>query len=501
MKKLLYLLIFILVGASFTSCEPEFTSPIGDESYSSGDADFSKFVSVGNSLTAGYTNGTLYKSGQELSFPAILANQMKLAGGGEFTQPYLADDSNDVGGMIFAGNTILAPKLIVNASQGSVERINRAPSIDITDIHPGPYNNMGVPGAKVFHLGAAGYGNLANVPIGAANPYYVRMASAPNTPVIADAVAQNPTFFTLWIGANDVLAFATSGGLGVDQTGNFDPTTYGANDITDPMVFAGVYSQLLDALTANGAKGVVATIPDVASVPYFTTIPYNPIPMTDQATVDALNNAYLQYNGGLQVALANGLIDAAEASKRTIVFAMGANAMVIEDEDLTDLSGLGLPSIRQTNTDDLVVLPAKSVIGQADPNNPSLINGITKPLADQWVLTDTEINSVRTATAAYNGTINQLAAAKDIPVADMAATMAQMINGLKIEDGSVYTADYFNGANLDNLSFGLDGVHPNSRGYAIIANKFIDVINSKYNATLPKVVPAGYPTITILGSN
>jgi hypothetical protein len=209
----------------------------------------------------------------------------------------------------------------------------------------------------------------------------------------------------------------------------------------------------------------------------------------------------LQYNGGLQVALANGLIDAAEASKRTIVFAMGANAMVIEDEDLTDLSGLGLPSIRQTNTDDLVVLPAKSVIGQADPNNPSLINGITKPLADQWVLTDTEINSVRTATAAYNGTINQLAAAKDIPVADMAATMAQMINGLKIEDGSVYTADYFNGANLDNLSFGLDGVHPNSRGYAIIANKFIDVINSKYNATLPKVVPAGYPTITILGSN
>jgi len=501
MKKLLYLFIFILVGASFTSCEPEFDSPISDGDYTSGSADFSKFVAVGNSLTAGYTNGTLYKSGQELSFPAILATQMKLAGGGNFTQPYLDDDSNDVGGMSLAGNTILPPKLIVNASQGSVERINQAPSIDVTAIHAGPYNNMGVPGAKIFHLGAPGYGSLANLALGTANPYYVRMASSPGATVIADAAGQQPTFFSLWIGNNDVLSFATSGGMGVDQTGNMDPSTYGPNDITDPTVFAGVYSQLLDALTANGAKGVVATLPDVASVPYFTTIPYNPIPMTDQATVDALNNAYLQYNGGLQVALANGLIDAAEASKRTIVFAMGANAMVIEDEYLTDLSGLGLPSIRQTNTNDLVILPAKSIIGTPDPNNASLINGITKPLADQWILVEDEIALVRTATAAYNGAINQLATAKDLPVADMAATMEQMVSGLKIEDGSIYTADYFNGSNLDNLTFGLDGVHPNSRGYAIIANKFIDVINAKYGSNLPKVVPASYPTITILGSN
>jgi lysophospholipase L1-like esterase len=500
MKKILYLFIFVLVGASFTACEPEFDSPIGEGDYTNGTADFSKFVAVGNSLTAGYTNGTLYKSGQELSFPAILASQMKLVGGGEFTQPYLDDDTNDVGGMTVAGTTILPQKLIINASQGSVERINQAPTVDVTAIHAGPYNNMGVPGAKIFHLGAPGYGNLANLALGTANPFYVRMASSPNATVIADAASQNPTFFTLWIGTNDILSFATSGGMGVDQTGNFDPTTYGPNDITDPMVFAGVYSQLLDALTANGAKGVVATLPDVASVPYFTTIPYNPIPM-DQATVDALNNAYLQYNGGLQVALANGLIDAAEASKRTIVFAMGANAMVIEDEYLTDLSGLGLPSIRQANANDLVILPAKSIIGTPDPNNTSLINGITKPLSDQWILVENEIALVRTAAAAYNGAINQLAANKDLPVADMAATMEQMVNGLKIEDGSVYTADYFNGGNLDNLSFGLDGVHPNSRGYAIIANKFIDVINAKYGSTLPKVVPGSYPTITILGSN
>jgi hypothetical protein len=118
---------------------------------------------------------------------------------------------------------------------------------------------MGVPGAKSFHFVAPGYGNLAGVPIGAASPYFARMASSASATVLEDAIAQNPTFFTLSeVGGNDVLAFATSGGSGVDQTGNSDPSTYGGNDITDPGVFAQVFTGMVDALTANGAKGVNA---------------------------------------------------------------------------------------------------------------------------------------------------------------------------------------------------------------------------------------------------
>jgi len=504
MKKIFYILSSLLIASSFTACQPEFSNPIGDSTFTSGDADFSNYVSVGNSLTAGYTNGTLYKSGQENSFPAILSEQMKLAGGGDFTQPYLDDDTNDVGGMVFSGATIIPQKLIINASAGGPERINQTPTMDITNIHPGPYNNMGVPGAKVFHLVAPGYGDIANLPLGKSNPYFVRMASAPTKSVIEDAVAKNPTFFTLWIGANDVLSYATGGGVGVDQNAanNIDPTTYGPEDITHVNVFGAVYSQIVNALTANGAKGVVATVPDVSSIPYFTTIPYNPIPVTAQAQADALNAAYAQYNGGLQQALAGGLITQDEVDARTISFAVGANAMVIEDDFLTDLSGLGLPSIRQTTADDLVVLLAKSVIGVApNPNQPQLVYGVTIPLEDKWILSKDEIAQVRAATAGYNQMITNIAASKDLPVADMAAMMEQMKNGLVLEDGSMYTADYFNGSNLDNLSFGLDGVHPTPRGYAIIANKFIEVIEQKYGAKLPKVVPAQYPTFDILPSN
>jgi len=78
------------------------------------------------------------------------------------------------------------------------------------------FNNVGVPGAKSFHLTFPGYGSL--------NPYFGRMASSASATMLGDAAGQNPTFFTLSeIGGNDVLSYATSGGIGVDQTGNFNP--------------------------------------------------------------------------------------------------------------------------------------------------------------------------------------------------------------------------------------------------------------------------------------
>jgi len=500
-KYIVYLFTFSLL--ILTGCEPEFSNPVDPENVevSSGNADFSRYVAIGNSLTAGYSNGTLYLSGQKHSFPVLLAERMKEAGGGEFTVPYLEDDVENIGGMKLNGQIILKPRLVVDAGEGQVERLNKEPTQELT-IKPGPYNNMGVPGAKIYHYFYSGYGNIANLLNGTANPYYVRMASSPDATVFGDVMAQNPTFFSLWLGNNDALWYATSGGIGTNQTGNPDASTYGPNDLTDPGLFAYLYNEMLSALTASGAKGVVATIPDVASIPYMTTIPYNPVPLDDE-TAEILNAVYAQYNGGIQAALANGLITEEEAQKRTITFVEGQNPVVITDEYLTDLSALGLPSIRQTYDGDLIVLPAASIIGQADPANPQLIYGITAPLEDKWVLTDQEITEVRTVTASYNNTIRALAQAYNLAVADMAAAMEELISGLRLEDNSLYTADYFSGLyTLPNLFFSLDGVHPNRKGYVILANTFIDAINAKYGSTLRKYHPGYYdPDIMILPSN
>ena len=137
------------------------------------------------------------------------------------------------------------------------------------------------------------------------------MASNPNASILEDVLAQDPTFFTLWIGNNDVLSYATSGGLGIDQTGNPDPTTYGSNDITDPTVFAGIYATINNALTANGSKGVIINIPYVTSIPYFTTINYNPVPL-NAAPAAAVNQGYVPYNDGLLSLEAVGIITTEE---------------------------------------------------------------------------------------------------------------------------------------------------------------------------------------------
>ena len=67
-------------------------------------------------------------------------------------------------------------------------------------------------------------------------------------------------------------------------------------------------------------------IPDVKSIPFFTTVPYNAIPL-DQATADTLNQAYSAYNAAIQNP-AFGL-SADEIAKRTISFSAGQNAIVI----------------------------------------------------------------------------------------------------------------------------------------------------------------------------
>src|SRR5690606_33127544 len=126
-----------------------------------------------------------------------------------------------------------------------------------------------IPGAKSFHLGIAGYGTL--------NPYFGRMASSAGATVLGDAASQNPTFFTLSeIGGNDVLSYASSGGTGVYQLGNFNPSTYGGNDITDPNVFAASIEAFVAALTSNVAYLVVANVHNFTSLSHVNTVHHNP---------------------------------------------------------------------------------------------------------------------------------------------------------------------------------------------------------------------------------
>ncbi|MFA7445174.1 MAG: SGNH/GDSL hydrolase family protein [Flavobacteriaceae bacterium] len=519
-NKFLYLSVLAL---GFASCEPEFENEINSNTYTSGDADFTTYVAVGNSLTAGYMDGTVFKNGQQYSFPNLLSQQFSVVGGGTFTQPSYEDDVNNKGGLLLGGNPIAATRMIINASAGGPQNIAGAPTIEVSNLQKKAYNNMGVPGAKSFHLLAPNYGNVAGVAMGMANPYFVRHATTPEITVLEDALSLNPTFFTNWIGNNDVLAYATSGGTGVDQTGNYNPETYGGNDITDPNVFAQVYSTIIDGLTANGAKGVVATIPNVASIPFFTTVPYAPLSSDDPDFSANIPQLQLLYGTLNQV---YGMLGV--SGRNLVVNTEGYTPLLLKDKALTDIGaqleavaqasgdpmlmalapilGAHFGQVRQATANDLVLLSTSGVIGSAPQGIPAPLNayGISFPLEDRHVLTAAEAQLVATATASFNSSIKAIAQAKGLAVADMNAIMAQLANitsGLKTDDGQIYYANYFSTDRLHTTLFSLDGVHPNAKGYAIVANEIIKVINQHYNAHLPLLNASQYPGATILTSN
>ncbi|WP_228237076.1 G-D-S-L family lipolytic protein [Allomuricauda sp. M10] len=498
MKK--YYALLPVLGLFLMACEDD-TTPIDNTTepieYTSGTADFSNYVAVGNSLTAGYSDNALFIAGQEASFTNMLATNFALAGGGSFDIPFMADN---LGGMTLQGTPIAGNRLFLafTANGPAPTPVSGQGATEVSSKLSGPFNNMGVPGAKSYELLAPGYGSVAGVALGTANPYFARFSSSESATVIGDAAAQGATFFTLWAGTNDVVLYAVGGGEGEDQTGNLDPSTYSRDDITDPNVYASVMSGIVQTLKAGGADGAIANIPYVTDIPYFTTVPHNPIPL-DAQTAAYLNSmaAYGAYNAGLAQLQALNIITAEELAKRTISFSAGeGNAVVIIDEDLTNLTGFNpaLINMRQATAEDLLVLTSSSFIGTlADPNNPTSINGVAVPLADKWVLTPEEQLMVKTATDAYNQTIAALASAYDLAFVD-ANSLLSTINstGLSLSDGSVVTSDFATGG-----GFSLDGVHPAPRGYAIIANAFTTAINTKFGSNLPMVNPLDYTGLYI----
>ncbi len=522
MKNLKYIYLSLGIFA-FTACSDPEDVDIAPEvlveesvELTAGSADFSNYVSLGNSLTAGFTDGALFQASQTLSLPNLLSQKFSLVGGGSFTQPLTNDN---LGGLAAGGARIQNPRLVFGGAGPVGLETLIGPVTVTTDIalnNPtGPFNNLGVPGAKSFHLLAPGYGNLANVSLGLANPYFVRMTgTTPNASVLELAVAQAPSFFTLWIGNNDVLGYATTGGDGTN------PITSVSG--VPGVGFDGSYGALIATLTAGGAQGVVANIPNVTDVPHFTTVPHNPLDPTNPdfgPQIATLNGIFGQLN---QVYAFLGV------PERSIEFSTtAASEVVIRDETLTDLSAqiagvlgasptfpafvesFGLPAqaaplvagllgstygqTREATAEDLFVLPSASVIGTVNMESVGAlvlaglpqalagqfsVEGISLPLEDKWVLIPSEQEEIAIATAAFNQIIAAAASQAGLALVDANSLLNQLANGGITSGDFTLTSSLVTGS-----AFSLDGIHPTARGYALLANEFMKAIDVTYGSS------------------
>lgn len=103
------------------------------------------------------------------------------------------------------------------------------------------------------------------------------------------------------------------------------------------------------------------------------------------------------------------------------------------------------------------------------------------PLTDPGVLTAAEATTVRATVTAYNQVISQQAQSVGATLVDINALFTQLAaSGLTV-NGYTGTASFLGGF------FSLDGIHPTNTGYAVVANTFINTMNSSINTKIPDV--------------
>ena len=486
--KIKYLLLSVFMLALW-SCETDVVNP--DEVYpdpyldiDSGDADFSTYVAMGEGITAGMTDNSLFMAGQMNSYPNIMAGVMSMAGGGEFTQPYTNDN---VGGMLVGGNQVWGPRLFFNGAGPATVSGNI--SNEATSTMPGPYNNMAFPFVNGIHMVAPGYGSLAGLAAGAANPWFVRSASSDGATVLGDAAGQMPSFVTVMPG-NDFYAYAAFGASGGGGT---------MLDLTSPQGMLVGVGATLQTLGAMVPSGVVTTLPDPTNTPQWNTVPWNSIPL-DQATADQLNaQLAAPYNGAVAAAALFGIISPEEAALRFVNPVAGQNGVLIEDESLTliDLSALGgpvLPNIRQANANDKIGLFALPILGTpVDPTNPALIMGVSVPLPDAMTLMGSEISDIQSQLATANAAISA-SVPNGWALFDLGGLYNEVVTTGVFEDDFNMTGDLVFGG-----FFSLDGYNPTSRGSALIAKKMMEAIDATWGSNLSDAgldigdYPTNYP--------
>lgn len=210
------------------------------QAVNTGTANFTKYVALGDSLTAAFTSGGLLNTVQNNSYPALINRQV--TGTNSFQQP-----------------TVSAPGIPALLDLASLSPLVIAPRSNTTGAPTNlalarPYDNLAVPGFKVKDILSTFTGN-------GIIDLILRGPAFGNRPALTQALLLRPTFVSLWAGNNDVLGAATSGividGVTLTTAADFDRD----------------YRALVGQLRAAGSQLALATIPNVTAIPFVTTIP------------------------------------------------------------------------------------------------------------------------------------------------------------------------------------------------------------------------------------
>ena len=198
---------------------------------------FARYVSMGNSITAGFQSGGINDSTQQQSYAVVLARAMR--------SPFFVPLMRRPGCPPPFTNVFTQAR--VGGATPTTCALRNVPQI------PPPYiSNTAVPGAEAIDI----YSNLDT----ASNANALTQFFLGGMTQAQMMERAQPTFVSVWIGNSDVLGAATSATNAGDSTA-----------ITSVANFQARYGALLDTIAAAKPRGVVLIgVANVTGVPYFT---------------------------------------------------------------------------------------------------------------------------------------------------------------------------------------------------------------------------------------
>jgi lysophospholipase L1-like esterase len=399
---------------------------------------FRNYVAMGNSITAGFQSGGINDSTQRQSYAFLLAQQA----GTHFGYPAF---NKSVTVPVSATATITVtsgcPPLLANwATQKTTDSLLPPGAVPcaLRDAGKTPdvLSNVAVPGAFTSDLLVTGPGIKTPA------------TGAPQTLILGGksqvdrALDAEPTFLSLWIGNNETLQPASVGLLG-----GYPPA--GVPAVVPAAEFTVSFNNAVDSLVRArpALKGILIGAVKVANVPRFFS-------------ADSL---------GLS------------SSKRT---AFGT------------FTGKGAPTVvgcGTVATGWLVSIElAKNIRSGAHPNLVSCLPTATPGAGDIFMLDPAEQASLDATVDAYNATISAKATELGWAYFDpnpmllaQRAGATPAIPAFPNLPANRTTNDTPNA--VFGALFSLDGAHPSAAAQRLIATAVIDVINAKYNLSIPQV--------------
>ncbi len=459
--KIIFPLLFIVTIAfmfGVTGCNDDNVSPIVTPPLNTGSADFTRYVAIGNSLTAGFSSNALSERDQVNGFANLLAKQVNTS----FEIPLIKNPG--IGGrlkLVSLSGPVIVPEPSVAPDPSSNLNINL----------PKPYNNLGIPGAIVFDM--TDTTDFTAKSVARKNPFFalVLRNQAFGKSVVQQAINSQPTFMTIWIGNNDVLGYATSGGTRGTNVGLAAPPQTLPTEVP---VFASLFKAMMDALSTTNAKAAVGNIPDVTSIPFFTTIGPTLSQKVPWGVIKALGAPGLFYQKHGET-IASGVADSSALLTGKVLFTLVGSSY----------AGLvGVPTGKFYRDNNFPGLPAG-----IDTTKPFAVHP-QNPWPDALTLDADEMIIAQTAVNDFNNVIASEANARGYALVDFNAVLKNIKaqGGLNVVGIGTFTADFITGG-----VFSYDGVHLTARGNGIVANEWIKAINAKFGASIPQVDLASLP--------